>query len=497
MSRKLWCKVSVMASYMLLAGSDPASRQFVEEAAAKLGFSCRVAVRVSALEADLRAPDSCLPALIVLDLDLADVHSLTLLQQIQKLDLAPIIVLASGHSASLAKAALREGASDYLMKPLTAERVEVSMRNCLKISVLEEEIVRLKRQAEGKLGWSDIIAISPEMQRALSLAKRAADVDIPVLIEGESGTGRELIARAIHAAGARSGQRFVALDLREHSTPGKEKPAEALIDALWEEAEGGTVFIQEVGELSAKDQERLTQLLARRGREGENGKSRNVRLIASSSADLIERVKNRQMREDFYYLINVFPIWLPPLRDRLDDLAHLVWHYLARFAAEEGKHIHGIESEALALLRAYSWPGNVRQLENAIYRAVILAESDQLRADDLPQIAAHVRGFPVRIPPVPTLRSREPYRGPAMLGSSLTITAPASFLPPAAPLGIPALTEEGEIRSLTEIEADVIRLALGHYRGHITEAARRLGIGRSTLYRKMREFGLDMRHNSV
>jgi DNA-binding NtrC family response regulator len=486
-----------MATYMLLAANDSAARHYVEEAAGRLGFPCRVVSRGSALEPDLGQSNGGRPALILLDLDLPDVDTFKLLRQIQEADAAPIIVLASQRSALLAKRALKEGASDYLMKPLTVERVEISMRNALKISVLEEEVARLKRQAEGKLAWSDIIAVSPEMQRALNLAKRASDLDIPVLIEGESGSGRELIAKAIHAASSRAGHRFVALDLREHGGQGRKNPADTLLDALWAEAEGGTVFIQEIGELCAKDQERLAQLLTRRGKGGVNGVSGNVRLICSSGGDLIAQVKNRQFREELYYLINVFPIWMPPLRDRPDDLAHLVWHYLARFAAEAGKRIQSIDGEALALLKAYSWPGNVRQLESAIYRAVILAERDQLRVDDLPQIAAQVRGLAVMLPAPAMAQVKDIYRGPAMIGSPLAIAASAHFLPPAGPLGIPALTDEGEIRSLTEIEADLIRLALGHYRGHITEAARRLGIGRSTLYRKMREFGLDLRHNSV
>jgi DNA-binding NtrC family response regulator len=485
-----------MASYMLLAANDAAARHYVEEAAGKLGFACRLAPRGAALDADLEQTNGGRPALILLDLDLPDVDTFAMLRQVQQLDAAPIIVLASTHSAPLAKRALKEGASDYLMKPLTAERLEISMRNALKISGLEEEIARLKRQADGKLAWSDIIAVSPEMQRALNLAKRASELDIPVLIEGESGAGRELIAKAIHAASSRAAHRFIALDLREHGAPGRKTPPDMLLDALWAEAEGGVLFIQEIGGLSARDQERLAELLIRRGKAAADATG-NVRLIGSSSADLIAQVKSGQFREDLFYLINVFPIWIPPLRDRPDDLPHLAWHYLARFAAEEGKRIQSIDGEALALLRAYSWPGNVRQLENAIYRAVILAESDQLRVDDLPQIAAQVRGFSVMVPPAPASHVKEFYRGPAMFGSPLAVTASAHHLPPNGPLGIPALTEEGEIRPLTEIEADLIRLALGHYRGHITEAARRLGIGRSTLYRKMREFGLDLRHNSV
>jgi DNA-binding NtrC family response regulator len=486
-----------MATYMLLAGSDPAARPFVEEAAARLGFPCRVVARGAALISDLEQPGAVTLALMFLDLDLLDTDPLALLREIRDLDAAPIIVLASARTADLAKTALREGASDYLMKPLTAERVEVSMRNALKISVLEEEVARLKRQAEGKLAWSDIIAISPEMQRVVTLAKRAADLDIPVLIEGESGTGRTFIAKAIHAAGSRAAKKFVVFDTRGHAIPARNGIPEASLESLWAEAEDGILFIREIGGLSLQDQERLAGMVARHGNNGAEANAAAPRLICSSGADLIEQVKNRQFREDLYYRINVFPIWIPPLRDRPDDLAHLAWHYLARFAAEEGKRIQSIHPDALALLKSYSWPSNVRQLENAVYRAVILTEGDQLRVDDLPQIAAHVQGFPMRVPAVPAPRFKEPYRGPAMLGSPLTVASPMPYIAASAPIGIPVLTEEGEIRSLTEIEADLIRLALGHYRGHITEAARRLGIGRSTLYRKMREFGLDLRHNSV
>lgn len=486
-----------MATYMLLAANDSAVRHYVEEAASRLGFPCRVVLRGDALEPDLGQSNGGRLALILLDLDLPDVDTFKLLRQVQEADAAPIIVLASQRSAPLGKQALKEGASDYLMKPLTAERVEISMRNALKISVLEEEVARLKRQAEGKFAWSDIIAVAPEMQRALSLAKRASDLDITVLIEGESGSGRELIARSIHAASSRATHRFIAIDLREHVGQARKTPADTLLDVLWTEAEGGTVFMQEIGDLAAKDQERLAQLLTRRGNNGADGKDGNVRLIGSSSSDLIAKVKSGQFRQDLYYLINVFPIWMPPLRDRPDDIAHLVWHYLTRFAAEEAKRIQSIDGEALALLKAYSWPGNVRQLENAIYRAVILADGDHLRVDDLPQIAAQVRSLAIATNAGSVSQEKALYRGPAMIGAAPGIAASVAYLPPSAPLGIPVLTEEGEIRSLTAIEADLIRLALGHYRGHITEAARRLGIGRSTLYRKMREFGLDMRHNSL
>jgi DNA-binding NtrC family response regulator len=186
------------------------------------------------------------------------------------------------------------------------------------------------------------------------------------------------------------------------------------------------------------------------------------------------------------------------LRDRLDDVAELVRLFVSRFAAEEGKRVDGITPEALAMLRRYSWPGNIRQLENAVFRAVALAESPMLGVNEFPQIAAHVEGFRVTVPAAPAPRAISPrIEGPVMLGDSSI--APVTIHVPSASgrdaVGIPALSEEGDIRSLEAVEADMIRLAFGRYRGRMTEIAKRLGIGRSTLYRKMREIGLEARTN--
>jgi DNA-binding NtrC family response regulator len=190
---------------------------------------------------------------------------------------------------------------------------------------------------------------------------------------------------------------------------------------------------------------------------------------------------------------------VPPLRERLEDIPELALHFLSRFAAEEGRRVNGISKEALELLTGYSWPGNVRQLENAMFRAVVLADGPQLTVAEFPQIAAHVEGFRAAIPAAPPPVDRRPViTGPAMLGAENTVPRTVEVGSTAGSkgaLGIPAVTDAGEIRSLEAMEADMIRLALGRYRGHMTEVAKRLGIGRSTLYRKMREFGLEERVN--
>ena len=222
----------------------------------------------------------------------------------------------------------------------------------------------------------------------------------------------------------------------------------------------------------------------------------DFRLISATNRDMIQLVKDGKFREDLYYRLNVFPIWVPPLRERLEDVPELALHFLARFAAEEGRRVNAISKEALELLTSYSWPGNVRQLENAMFRAIVLADGPQLTVAEFPQIAAHVEGFRASIPAAPAQVDRRPViTGPVMLGAENTVphTIEVREGGGRSSLGIPAVTDNGEIRSLEAMEADMIRLALGRYRGHMTEVAKRLGIGRSTLYRKMREFGLEER----
>ena len=222
----------------------------------------------------------------------------------------------------------------------------------------------------------------------------------------------------------------------------------------------------------------------------------DFRLISATNRNMIQLVRDGKFREDLYYRLNVFPIWVPPLRERLGDVAELAQHFMARFAAEEGKRISGISDDALRLIKSYPWPGNVRQLENAVFRAVVLADGTELTVAEFPQIAAHVTGFDTAVPAAPAPAPRAgSFKGPALLGAEDIIPQTMEIRANGADsaLGIPVVTEGGDIRPLDEIEADMIRLALGRYRGHMTEVAKRLKIGRSTLYRKMQEYGLEPR----
>ena len=413
----------------------------------------------------------------------------------------PVIVQTAQGGIDAALAAMRSGAFDFVVKPVSPERLEISIKNALKIEALADELVRIKASAKGELGFADLIAGSAAMERVIELGKRAADSTIPVLIEGESGVGKELIARAIHGESVRKLKPFVTLNCG--AVPENEI-AELLFghesDAFGDASDGHagkfidadqrTLFLDEIGELPLASQARLLCAL-------QDG-AIDLHLMAATSQNLISLVNQGRFREDLYYRLNVFPIWVPPLRDRLEDLPELVRHFIARFAAEEGKPIDGIDAEASAMLKHYAWPGNIRQLENAVFRAVVLADTAMLTVNEFPQIAAHVEGYAVTVPPAPAPKDPMPrIEGPVMLGESAS--TPTTIHVPLANgkdgIGIPALSDSGDIRPLEAVEADMIRLAFGRYQGRMTEIARRLGIGRSTLYRKMREIGLESRPN--
>jgi DNA-binding NtrC family response regulator len=252
------------------------------------------------------------------------------------------------------------------------------------------------------------------------------------------------------------------------------------------EAHGGTLFLDEVGELPADIQVKLLRAL-QDGEIDPVGARRplrvDFRLISATNQSLIDLVKAGRFREDLYYRLNVFPIRVPPLRDRREDIPALVRHFTARFAAEEGKSfIRGVTAPALQLLSRYDWPGNIRQLENAVFRAVVLADAPMLTPDEFPQIAAQLEGGAPTAGPAPA----EPLPAEPL---ELDFGLPSQ--PPESADGLIALGPDGEIRSLADIEAEVIRMALDRYAGRMTLVARRLGIGRSTLYRKLKELGIS------
>ena len=312
---------------------------------------------------------------------------------------------------------MRAGAVDFVVKPTSPERLEVSINSALKIEALQGEIARIKKKAEGTLTFADLIIRGEAMQRVIALGRRAAASNIPVLIEGESGVGKELIARAIQGESERKARPFVTVNcgaipenLVESILFGHEKGSfTGAVDrriGKFQEADGGTLFLDEIGELPLDAQVKLLRAL----QEGEIdpvGAKRPVkvdfRLISATNRDMIQLVKDGKFREDLYYRLNVFPIWVPPLRERLEDVPELAMHFLARFAAEEGRRVTGIPRRRCELLTGYSWPGNVRQLENAMFRAVVLADGRSSRSPSSRRSRPMSRAS---APPFPRLRPR-------------------------------------------------------------------------------------------
>ncbi|HMN37171.1 MAG TPA: sigma-54 dependent transcriptional regulator [Hyphomicrobium sp.] len=502
-----------MSKRVLIVDDDPAQRRILEETIKRLGFDTRTCGSGDQALQILESEDHGAIALVLLDLIMPGIDGMGVLEKVAaKSGMPPVIVQTAHGSIDAAISAMRAGAVDFVVKPASPERLDVSIKSALKIEALAGEINRIKKKAEGTLTFSDLVMRGDAMKRVISLGRRAAASNIPVLIEGESGVGKELIARAIQGESERAGKPFVVVNcgaipenLVESILFGHEKGSfTGAVDkriGKFQEADGGTLFLDEVGELPLDAQVKLLRAL----QEGEIdpvGSKKPVkvdfRLISATNRDMIQLVKDGKFREDLYYRLNVFPIWVPPLRERIEDVPELARHFAARFAAEEGKRIASISENAMRLIQAYSWPGNVRQLENAVFRAVVLADTPELTVSEFPQIAAHVEGFQAEIPAAPADVQKQPaYTGPALLGAENTVpqTVALKGAGGTAALGIPAISEDGEIRSLEAIEADMIRLALGRYRGHMTEVAKRLKIGRSTLYRKMQDYGLEPRAN--
>jgi DNA-binding NtrC family response regulator len=279
-------------------------------------------------------------------------------------------------------------------------------------------------------------------------------------------------------------------------------------EGKFQEASGGTLFLDEVGELPPPAQVKLLRALQEGEVEPVGGKRPvqvNVRVISATNRDLSADVKSGRFREDLFYRLHVFPILVPPLRERAEDIPDLTRHFMVRFAAEEGKRVRAMSAEALHLLSAYSWPGNVRQLENAIFRAVVLADGEEIGLDELPQIANPGEHMSALVSPS-VATAADPGPSPPLapgiapgLAPGIVIGDDAVILPNAGGDGVSLpehlvnlVDETGHARPLEEVEADAIRFALTHYRNQMSEVARRLRIGRSTLYRKLDGLGLTV-----
>ena len=465
-----------MAKTILVVDDDPTQRRLIQAVLERDGYA--VVHAAGGGEAIDRMTQGGGADLILLDMVMPEMSGLECLAELRSAGVAePVIVLTANGGIDMVVKAMQAGAQDFFVKPVGPERLLIGVRNALQMKRLTAEVGRLTKRAQGRTSFDDIVGDSAPMRMVKALGARAAKSSIPVLITGESGVGKEVIARALHGASDRAGKPFVAVNcgalpanLIESILFGHEKGAfTGAVDKTlgkFREADGGTLFLDEIGELPLDLQVKLLRALQEGEIDPVGGKRPvriDVRIVSATNRDPEQQVRDGAFREDLFYRLNVFPIEAPSLRDRREDIAALVDHFIARFNAEEGKRIAGCAPETLALLQGFDWPGNVRQLENAVFRAIVLADAPFLQPHDFPAIS----GVAAPMPDASPLHA-------ATFANAQTEAAGGGEQP------IRILDDRGHLRTLEEIERDLIQHAIEVYAGHMSEIARRLGIGRST-----------------
>lgn len=467
-----------MSTRILIADDDPIQRRHLEAAVLRMGYRTILSDGgTSALGFICSRKDI---ALILLDLAMPDMDGISVLSRMREAGIqTPVIVLVQNDTMDKAMQAIRFGAVDFMTKPVAFERVQVSLANAFKLDSLIQELKRTRSYEKSHILLSEMVAKSSEMEKVVSLARRVTQLDTPLLIEGEAGTGKETLARAISSSGQRWQGPFISIDCRSLA---KQNPDEVLfgqsdaptalqvgnapiqIAGKFAEAQGGTLFLDEISALSHRTQLRVFEIM-------QADHLSDTRIIASNSHSLVERVHMGRFHPGLYHLVSSFLIAMPPLRDRIEDIPLLAHQFLMHFAGEERLgHITGITPYVLESLKSYHWPGNVRELKNAIYHAVLLCEEHALTIRDFRHLG--FEGGAIRVNDNEFVNQASINR----FGSR----------------SIRGITSEGEVRTLAATEEDMIRFAIAHYEGHISEVARRLGIGRTTLYRKLKEYGIDV-----
>jgi DNA-binding NtrC family response regulator len=471
---------------LLLVDDEPAQRRLNIAMANRAGWRTLCASNAEDALALLGTREGMRLAAVIIDDWTEGRESTALVREFhERRPQLPVLVLTANGTAARAVEAMRAGAYDFLIKPIAPDSLLAALQAVLNHPGEVGELRPLTEKIRAPLGFDEIIGSSPTFRAALAIAAKAARARVPILVEGESGVGKEVIAHAIHAASPRARAPMVTVNcgaipanLVESDLFGHERGAfTGAFDrhiGKFMTASGGTIFLDEISELPLEAQVKLLRVL----QDGEIQpvgarlpSQVDVRVIAATNKRLIAEVEAGRFREDLFYRLNVVQLTIPPLRDRVGDIPALARHLLDRIAAQPGLHSLGITNEAITLLMRHDWPGNVRQLHNTLFRAAVLCEGDALTAADFPQLSGQLAA---------DTGPRDRKAIPEMVR-----TAQENGI------GVTLYEASGHLRSLSDIEADVIRLAIGHYRGRMTEVARRLGIGRSTLYRKLAELGID------
>lgn len=462
---------------LMLIDDEPAQSRLITALAAREGWRVLVVKDSETAIATLGTRQGMQLSAIILDQWVPGDDACELIRELKdRRPALPILMLTTSASPLLAVEAMRAGANDYLVKPVAPDRLMQALRSATRHEAPRDELQPLTEKLRQVLDFDGMVGTAPTFRAALARAAKAARGHGPVLVEGESGTGKEMLLRAMHAASPRAKAPFRLINVRgvpansiELVLFGHEQNAfpgafDRQIGAI-QHCDGGTLVLDEIDRLSPELQAKLAATFESgivRPIGAKHGFKVDVRLMSASNLPLADLNDQGHFHPDLLRLISATRISLPPLRERVGDIPALARYFLARIGEQPGLRHLSISESALGLLAAFEWPGNVRQLQAVLFRAAVYCEGETITADCFPQLAEMLGEF------------ADEARNPLQEG-----------------VGVMLYTADGNLRPLEEIEADVIRLAIGHYRGRMTEVARRLGIGRSTLYRKLSDLGIE------
>lgn len=469
-----------MDEQILIAEDDPIQREMLRTLIRrKLSFQCMLAENGHEALAKLNSEAGSHIKLVIIDLEMPvmdGMETLSVLRQ-QFPDL-PVIVLTGSKDINDAVQAMKAGANDFITKPYDGERMAITVKNIMKLSMLSREVSRLTSDISGKSGFDMLIGHDKGLRDHVALGRKAAASDIAVLIGGETGTGKEVFAKAIHGESTRRGKPFIAVNcgaipsqLVESTLFGHEKGsftgATEKTLGKFREAEGGTIFLDEVGELPLETQVKLLRVLQQKEVEPVGAAKPvavNTRIISATNRDLEKEVQAGRFREDLYFRLNVLQIQLPALRDRKEDIPALTDHFIERFCAANNMMTTAVTTETYFKLSQNEWPGNVRQLENTIQRALVINSGPELViSDDIMNKNA--------------ISSDNKNTGISPTHYSTTHTNNAM---------INVLEPDGTFKTLEHLENEIYSHALEHFQDNVTKTAAALGIAKSTFYKKIR-----------
>ncbi len=471
-----------MFNKVLIVEDETLQRQMLEQLVKRRLTLIPVAARNGREALDILTANEDAFSLIIMDLNMPVMggdEALPIINQ-QYPDI-PVIMLTGSKDTQDAVTAMKNGATDFITKPFEADRMIITIENALKLNTLKQEVTRLKQEKDGAFKFDNLIGHSNGLNDCINMGRKVASSDIPALITGPTGSGKEVFSRAIHGESARAHEPFIAVNcgaipsqLVESTLFGHEKGASTgateKVLGKFREADGGTIFLDEIGELPLEAQVKLLRVLQQKEVETVGAAHPipiNVRIISATNRDLAQEVKKGNFREDLYFRLNVLEIELPSLHKRKGDIIPLAQHFIKRFCAQEARIPIDISDEAATILKSYDWPGNVRQLENAMNRAIVLCDDKELGKKHFKNLAP----------------SSDPIT--SAIETHMDAMHPPHENAPPTSQNTSYTNHDGSLKTMEQIEIEAIKEAMNIHGQNITQAAKALNIAKSTFYRKL------------